>query len=75
MQIAGILTTALQGMANATARAERAAQNIANPSAAQSDPAQDMLGLISAGNGFRANAASFEPGADLWTVLATIKRD
>ncbi len=75
MQIAGIMNTALQGMASETARAERAARNIANPAAAQRDPAEDMLDLISAGIGFRANAASFETGADLWTVLATIKRD
>ena len=75
MQITGIMSTALTGMARETARAERAAQSIATPSAPQSDPAEDMLDLISAGIGFRANAASFETGADLWTVLATIKRD
>ncbi len=73
MQIAGILNTALKGMATETARAERAAQTIANP--AEGDPAEAMLDLVSAGIGFRANAASFETGADLWTVLATIKRD
>ena len=73
MQIAGILNIALKGMATETARAERAAQTIANP--AEGDPAEAMLDLVSAGIGFRANAASFETGADLWTVLATIKRD
>lgn len=73
MQIAGILNIALKGMATETARAERAAQTIANP--AEGDPAEAMLDLVSAGIGFRANAASFETGADLWTILATIKRD
>ena len=75
MQIASILNIALNGMATETARAEKAAQSIANPSAQQGDPAEAMLDLITAGIGFRANAASFETGADLWTVLATIKRD
>ena len=75
MQIAGIMNTALRGMATETARAQTAARNIANPPSQASDPAKDMLDLVSAGIGFRANAASFETGADLWTVLATIKRD
>ena len=43
MQIAGILTTALKGMATETARAEKAAQSIANPSAHQGAPAEAML--------------------------------
>ena len=75
MQIAGIMNTALTGMASETARAERAAQNIADPSAAPRDPAGDMPGLIAAGIGFRADAASFETGADLWAVLAAVRRD
>lgn len=39
------------------------------------DPAQDMLALTEASIGFRANAAVFETGADLWETLASIKRD
>lgn len=75
MQIAGIMNTALQGMATETARIGRAAQNIASGTTETGDPAADLLDLVSAGIGFRANAAVFETGADLWEVLATIKRD
>ncbi|TAA57479.1 MULTISPECIES: flagellar basal body rod protein [unclassified Shinella] len=76
MQIAGIMNTAREGMATETARIERAARNIAGAaSPAASDPAQDVLDLVFAETGFRANAAVFETGADLWEVLATIKRD
>lgn len=74
MQISGIMNTALQGMNTETARAERAARNIAGASLA-GDPALDMLDIVSAEIGFHANAAVFETGADLWDVLATIKRD
>ena len=75
MQIAGIMNTALRGMATETVRIGAAAQNIAGASSSASDPAASMLDLISAEIGFRANAAVFETGADLWDVLATIKRD
>ncbi|MBN9052728.1 hypothetical protein JQ506_20935 [Shinella sp. PSBB067] len=75
MQIAGIMNTARQGMASETARVEKAAQSIANASPTAGPPAPDMLDLVSAGIGFRANAAAFETGADLWEVLATIRRD
>jgi flagellar basal body rod protein FlgC len=72
MQITGIMNTARQGMATETARAGAAARNIAGGT---SDPAMNTLDLVSAEIGFRANAAVFETGADLWEVLATIKRD
>ncbi len=75
MQIAGIMNTALRGMAGETTRLDRAAQTIAEAPAGTADPAESMLDMISAGIGFRANAAVFETGADLWQVLATIKRD
>ena len=38
------------------------------------DPAAEMLTMIDAGLAFKANAAAFETGADLWQVLASIKR-
>ncbi|MGB3876253.1 hypothetical protein [Shinella zoogloeoides] len=69
------MNTALRGMAGETARLDRAAQTIAEAPAGADDPAESMLDMISAGIGFRANAAVFETGADLWQVLATIKRD
>ena len=76
MYIAGIMNTAREGMATETARVERAARHLAgaaSPSA--DDPSQDMLDVVFAETGFRANATVFETGADLWEVLATIKRD
>jgi len=39
------------------------------------DLATEMLELTEAELGFKANAAVFEAGADLWDVLSTIKRD
>ncbi|MGX5718512.1 hypothetical protein [Shinella zoogloeoides] len=69
------MNTALRGMAGETARLDRAAQTIAEAPAGAADPAESMLDMISAGIGFSANAAVFETGADLWQVLATIKRD
>ena len=75
MQIAGIMNTALQGMATETARVDRAARSIATGSPPDGDLATDLTDLVSAEIGFRANAAVFETGADLWEVLATIKRD
>lgn len=39
------------------------------------DLATEMLELTEAELGYKANAAVFEAGADLWDVLATIKRD
>ena len=75
MPLTGIRNTARQGMATETARAGAAARNIAAGPSSSGDPAMDMLDLVSAGIGFRANAAVFETGADLWEVLATIKRD
>ncbi|MCJ8509064.1 flagellar basal body protein [Rhizobium lemnae] len=39
------------------------------------DTGQEMLELTEASLSFKANAAVFETGADLWQLLATIKRD
>ena len=39
------------------------------------DLASEMMSLVEAEIGFKANAAAFETGADLWDVLLSIKRD
>ena len=39
------------------------------------DLATEMLDLTEAAMSYKANAAVFEAGADLWDVLAVIKRD
>eukprot|EP01035_Chromulina_nebulosa_P035134 gene35134-biopygen22935 len=39
------------------------------------DPATEITGMIDAQAGFAANVSAFESGADLWDVLATIRRD
>ncbi|WP_137128871.1 flagellar basal body protein [Rhizobium sp. FY34] len=41
----------------------------------QPDPLDDMTGLIESELAFKANASVFETGADLWDVLASIKKD
>lgn len=39
------------------------------------DPNEEFAAMIAAQAGYKVNAAAFEAGADLWDVLATIKRD
>jgi flagellar hook protein FlgE len=39
------------------------------------DLASEMIDIIGAEISFKANAAAFETGADMWDVLMTIKRD
>ncbi|MFN4205479.1 MAG: flagellar basal body protein [Agrobacterium albertimagni] len=39
------------------------------------DVASEMLSLVEAEIGFKANAAAWETGADIWDVLLSIKRD
>ena len=75
MQISAIMNTARQGMATETARFDRAAHTLAGGAAEDGDLAAGMMDMVSAEIGFRANAAVFETGADLWAILATIKRD
>ncbi|MCY1668647.1 flagellar basal body protein [Rhizobium sp. SL86] len=45
------------------------------PDSTTIDLAGEMTDLIGASLSFKANAAVFETGADLWEALATIKRD
>lgn len=45
-----------------------------NPSG-EAHPGEDMLDLIEAEIGYRANASAFETGAEIWDVLMSIKRD
>jgi hypothetical protein len=73
MQITGIMNTARQGMATETARARERPH--ATLRAAPAIRRWICSIWFSAEIGFRANAAVFETGADLWEVLATIKRD
>jgi len=75
MQISGIMNTARQGMATEAARVGQAARDVAGGTPTGGDLATDMMDIVSAEIGFRANAAVFETGADLWEILATIKRD
>lgn len=44
------------------------------PSGDGIDPAGEITGMLEAEAAYKANAAVFEAGADLWQVLATIKR-
>jgi flagellar basal-body rod protein FlgC len=86
MTISSIMTTALSGMQTQQNRLSEAAGNIAGSgplpetaAATQTDAeislANEMLDVMSAETGFKANAMVFETGADLWDVLMSIKRD
>lgn len=45
------------------------------PGASDVDPTTEITDMIESEAGFDANAAAFETAADLWQVLASIKRD
>jgi len=43
--------------------------------ASEVDPAAELTDMVEATQSYKANAAVFETGADLWDVLMSIKRD
>ncbi|CDN54215.1 Flagellar basal body rod protein [Neorhizobium galegae bv. officinalis bv. officinalis str. HAMBI 1141] len=45
------------------------------PESSNVDMASEMLDAFTSAQGFAANAAAFETGADMWAVLMSIKRD
>ncbi|MBW6424698.1 flagellar basal body protein [Rhizobium sp. XQZ8] len=46
-----------------------------SPDGSNVDLGSEMLDVIGASQGFKANAAVFETGADMWDVLMTMVRD
>lgn len=82
MTISSMMSTAMSGMRTEQTRMVTAAGNIANSGPgtptemdAEIDLASEMLDVMSAEAGYKANALVLEAGADLWDVLMTIKRD
>lgn len=81
MGVSGIMNTALTGMQTQTKRISDAAAGITgirtDTPATENGTGieEDLFELASAGTGFRANAAVFETGAEIWDLLATIVRD
>ncbi len=89
MNISSIMNTASSGMRAQTNRFT--ANNVANlntPGYSRIDPstmttdegqpadlATEMTDMMQSAQGYKANAIVFETGADLWQLLATIKRD
>ena len=71
------MSISVSGMQTQSQRLNTAAQNIANTSTPgyDVDPASEMIDVMTAEQGFAANAAVFETGADMWDLLMTIKRD
>lgn len=53
----------------------RSSGGVTLPDTSNIDLGQEMLDAMEAEIGFKTNAAVWETGADLWDVLATIKRD
>lgn len=45
------------------------------PDSSNVDMASEMLDAFTSAQGFAANAAAFETGADMWDVLMSMKRD
>lgn len=88
MGLSSVAAIALQGLREQAKNLETAASNIANadsaeyqphPSAPQTDEGADiateMLGMDEGELAYRANAAVFEAGADLWDILGVVTRD
>ena len=77
MTISAAMSISVSGMQTQSQRLNTAAQNIANTSTPgyDVDPASEMIDVMTAEQGFAANAALFETGADMWDLLMTIKRD
>lgn len=77
MTISAAMSISVSGMQTQSQRLNTAAQNIANTSTSgyDVDPASEMIDVMTAEQGFAANAAVFETGADMWDLLMTIKRD
>ncbi len=48
---------------------------VVTPTEDEVDPATELTDLVGAEQSYKANAAVFEAGADLWDVLMSIKRD
>lgn len=77
MAISAAMSISVAGMQTQSQRLNTAAHNIANTITpdADVDPAREMIDVLTAEQGFVANAAVFEAGADMWDMLMTIKRD
>ena len=89
MGLSSVAAIALQGLRERANNLEATADNIANvdsgeytpqgtnaPQPAEgADPAIEMLELTESELSYRANAAVFETGADLWGILGMVTRD
>ncbi|GGF83822.1 hypothetical protein GCM10010924_08980 [Rhizobium wenxiniae] len=77
MTISAAMSISVAGMQTQSQRLNTAANNIANASTPgyDVDTAGEMIDVMTAEQGFAANAAVFETGADMWDLLLTIKRD
>ncbi len=77
MTISAAMSISVAGMQTQSQRLNTAATNIANASTPgyDVDPASELIDVMTAEQGFAANAAVFETGANMWDLLLTIKRD
>ncbi len=77
MTISAAMNVSVAGMQTQSQRLNVAAHHIANTDTPgyDVDPASEMIDVMTAEQGFAANAAVFETGADMWDMLMTIKRD
>jgi len=70
------LTTQFSSQTNAGVSAMVSPSNSATSTGGSNvDLGSEMLDVLGAEQGFKANAAVFEAGADMWDVLMTIVRD
>jgi len=77
MTISAAMNVSVAGMQTQSQRLNVAAHDIANTNTPgyDVDPASEMIDVMTAEQGFAANAAVFETGADMWDMLMTIKQD
>ncbi|MCF3641952.1 hypothetical protein LXM94_18450 [Rhizobium sp. TRM95111] len=79
LSLTSVLKTAVEGMRLQSSRLAAVARDVAGPAGTSAvenaDPLQALTTMLDAETGFKANAAAFETGADLWDVLLSVKRD
>ena len=91
MALSSVASIALQSLREQAKNLESTASNIADAASGEytpqgdfasasrsdggSDLATEMLNLTEGEQAYRANAAVFEAGADLWDILGVVTRD
>ncbi|TCL73599.1 flagellar basal body rod C-terminal domain-containing protein [Rhizobium sp. BK251] len=73
--LANVSSASYGRLATSLTTAPGGVQAVVSQTDSEVDPATELTDLIEAEQSYKANAAVFETGADLWDILLGIKRD